>query len=100
MNKNVAFAAIFLTMMGGCASAPTQEQTAHADYGAPMSPEQCTMLVEEVLRRGLRDPEAAEFHHGPACHQGWGSSVPIFGMKAIFGYTQRGEIKFRLERIS
>ncbi len=57
-----------------------------------MTASQCTQLVEQVLSYGLKDPSSAQFRHPTPCSQGWMSSVPIYGLKAAFGYYQEGQI--------
>ena len=90
---NCAFVISFLSLwLTSCASAPTQQQIASANYGAAMAPEQCKSIAEESIANQLRDPGSAQFRNEQLCHQGWVSSVPLLGMKAAFGYVQRGEV--------
>jgi hypothetical protein len=84
--------ALVALIVSGCASAPTAQQTAVADYGNPMTADQCQSLVESALSYGLKDPGSAQFRHGAPCTKGWMSSVPVLGMKAAFGYYQEGQI--------
>lgn len=84
--------ALAVAALSACASAPTKEQVQAADYGDPMSPEQCTELIEAALSYGLKDPGSAQFRHPRPCAKGWMSSVPLLGFKAIFGYEQSGQI--------
>ena len=79
-----------LTLIG-CASAPSQEEMANADYGSYQSPENCVLVAESKIRSTLKDPSSAQFSHG-RCYQGYWSSVPILGMKAAFGYMQQGTV--------
>jgi hypothetical protein len=79
-------------LLAGCASAPTQQEISHADYGQPMSQQQCLSISEAAIADQLKDPSSAQFRNEAPCHTGWVSSVPILGMKAAFGYVQRGEV--------
>lgn len=85
-----AFAIAMLS--AGCASAPTQEQIANADYGTPMSPSECRALAEQAIADQLLDPESAQFRREQPCSTGWWSSAPILGLKAAFGYLEKGEV--------
>lgn len=90
---NVRIAATLAAILvAGCASAPTQQQLANADYGAPMSPSECKERAEQVIANQLKDPSSAQFRNEAPCFTGWMSSVPILGMKVAFGYLQEGEV--------
>lgn len=84
--------AVAVLVLSGCASAPSKQEIANADYGAPMSPAQCQLIAEEAIRNQLKDPDSAEFKNETPCFKDWMSSVPILGMKAAFGYLQTGEV--------
>jgi hypothetical protein len=78
--------------ISGCASAPSTEEIANANYGRDMRPEECIALAERVIGNSLKDPGSAQFRHTGACFKGYWGSVPIAGMKAAFGWLQVGEI--------
>jgi hypothetical protein len=82
---------LIASVISGCASAPSAEQIANADYGREMSPEECQSIVESVIAFGLKDPGSAQFRHQP-CVKGWWNSVPILDMSVAFGYWQKGEV--------
>lgn len=88
-------ALLVVAFASGCASAPTQQQIAAADYGAAMSPEQCKATAEQAIAYELKDPGSAQFRNEQPCYNGWVSSIPILGMKAAFGYIQKGEVNGR-----
>lgn len=95
--KHVAYVQIIAVLaavglLAGCASAPTQQEISHADYGQPMTQQQCLSISESAIANQLKDPNSAQFRNEAPCHTGWVSSVPILGMKAAFGYVQRGEV--------
>lgn len=79
-------------LLSGCASAPSQQQIANADYGSPMSVDQCKSIAEQDITNQLKDPSSAQFKNEPACQKGWMSSAPLLGLKAAFGYLQKGEV--------
>jgi hypothetical protein len=78
--------------LAGCASAPNQQETANADYGRAMSPAECKTLAEQTISSKLKDPSSAQFRNEQPCFKGWMSSVPVLGIKAAFGYLQKGEV--------
>ncbi len=82
------FMAAFFT---GCASAPTQEERASADYGNDMTQEQCIAITEKVISDTLKDPGSAQFRHN-SCTKGYWSSVPIAGKPKLFGWFQSGQV--------
>ena len=78
-------------VLTSCASGPTPEQIAAADYGLEMKPERCVEVAQPVLSDHLRDPGSAQFRHN-SCYQGWWGSVPLLSMPVVFGYIQEGEV--------
>ncbi len=62
-----------------------------ADYGRDMSADECVKVAERVIANTLKDPAAAQFRHSPCLKGAWGSA-PLLGMKAAFGWMQRGEV--------
>ena len=92
-NRKLVFSASALAiLLTGCASAPTQQQVATADYGMPMSQDECMSIAEQSIASQLKDPSSAQFRNQQPCHTGWVRSVPILGMKAAFGYVQKGDV--------
>lgn len=84
----IAFSA---TVLVSCASAPTAEQLASANYGRDMSPQECVSIAEQVVANALKDPSSAQFRH-ENCIKGYWSSVPILGMPIEYGWFQQGEV--------
>lgn len=80
-----------LFVLLGCASAPTQEELLHADYGRDITAEECISIAERVIANTLKDPSSAQFRHATCSKDAWGS-VPIKGMGVAFGWTQKGEV--------
>jgi hypothetical protein len=80
-----------LILLGGCASAPNQQQMANADYGSPQTPAQCLTAVEEKVKYVMKDPSSVQWQHN-SCIKGYWSSVPIMGLPIAYGYFQSGSI--------
>lgn len=76
----------------GCASGPTQQQMANADYGQPMSTAECLVIAHRVIASQLKDPGSAQFRNEAPCHNGYSNNVPLMGRRAQFGYMQDGEV--------
>jgi hypothetical protein len=71
MKKNVAVAAVCSAMLlAGCASAPTAERIASADYGTPISTQDATDLVASYMKSRAKDPYSLKVECGNA-YQGW-----------------------------
>lgn len=88
---NVSRAGLWpLLLLAGCASAPTAEQLAKADYGRNMAAGECVAIAEQVVGARLRDPNSAQYRHSP-CSQGYWTSVPLRGMGVAFGWFQEGQ---------
>ena len=90
-HKRGFLAVLGVMVLAGCASVPSMEQQAAADYGRVMSADECVSVTEQTISRLLKDPGSAQYRHSP-CIRGYWSSVPILGMRAAFGYFQQGEI--------
>lgn len=85
------FSLAALPFISACASGPTQEQLASADYGRDIPPAECVSVAERVIANSLKDPGAAQFKHSQ-CFKGHWGSVPILGMGVAFGWIQQGEV--------
>jgi hypothetical protein len=92
--KAVASACILASaaVIGGCASAPTQQQQQSADYGRPMTPSECLGIAQTAIADQLKDPSSAQFRSEAPCHKGYSNNVPLLGKSAQFGYIQNGEV--------
>ena len=91
--RNIYMVAIAAAInLAGCASAPNQQEMTSADYGREMPAEECKTLAEQTISSKLKDPGSAQFRNEQPCFKGWMSSVPLLGMKAAFGYLQKGEV--------
>ena len=80
-----------LPLIAACASGPTPEQLATADYGSEMLPAECTAVAEKVVSDSLKDPSSAQFRSSP-CFKGYWRSIPVLGMDIAYGWIQQGEI--------
>lgn len=79
-------------VLAGCASAPTQQQIATADYGTPMTESQCLATAENHIAGLLKDPSSAQFRGETPCTKGWSGKAPLLGMAAVSGYVQTGQV--------
>ena len=76
---------LFAAVMLGCATKPTAEQAANADYGP--SPHNSSELAEIWVKDQLVDPYSAKFEHA-SLRKGYTS---LFG-KHEFGWIQCGTV--------
>jgi len=84
----VAVAALSLS---ACASAPTAQEIANADYGRAMTQEECESTVKATIGTYLKDPTSAQYQFG-TCGKGWAPSVPVASLPKQFGYRLSASI--------
>lgn len=89
--SGAVFSSFFAMALVGCASAPTHQQMAEADYGSPMTPEQCKSIAHEHISNLMRDPSASQFRADTECEKGWSHKAPLLGLDAAYGYIQSGQ---------
>lgn len=77
---------IFISIVGGCASAPTQEEVANADYGRPLTQVECETIVKKDMRYYLKDPDSAQYNFDK-CAKDALPSIPLFGIPKQYGYA-------------
>ena len=73
-------------VLGGCASMPTANELASADYGRYMSQSECENDVKQVLASYLKDPYSAQYRFGQCQKMGMGSA-PVLGVPKQYGYS-------------
>ena len=81
----------FMLLVIGCASAPTEEEIANADYGEPVSYEDCANVAKRFIANKMKDPESARFADFQ-CYRGWQGNVPMAGVQATYGYVFTGNV--------
>ncbi|MDQ7962786.1 hypothetical protein RDI61_01800 [Pseudomonas plecoglossicida] len=59
------FVALTVAAIAGCASGPTPEQIANADYGTPINQDQAEVRVKEYFDGVLKDPDSAKYKFSP-----------------------------------
>lgn len=59
------FVAFAVAAIAGCASGPTPEQIANADYGTPINQDQAEVRVKEYFDGVLKDPDSAKYKFSP-----------------------------------
>ena len=74
------FALALFVLVAGCATAPTQEELARADFGA--FPENHNATIRDYLRSFLKDPASAQYSHVRGPERVWSS---YFG-PVMYGY--------------
>ncbi|MEM6553985.1 MAG: hypothetical protein AAF750_17860 [Planctomycetota bacterium] len=85
---------LMLTMLGGCATGPTAEQLASADYGASITEADATAKAEAWVRGILKDPESARYEWD-SFGQGWATNGLINGGGYLYGYRLEGRVNAR-----
>ena len=91
LNIRLIIGAYLLTVLSACATAPTKEQLATADYGRDLSSDECSKIAESFIANQLKDPASAQFRN-ETCEKGYWQSVPILGLPVAFGWLQQGEV--------
>lgn len=59
------FIVFAVAVIAGCASGPTPEQIANADYGTPIDQDQAEVRVKEYFEGVLKDPDSAKYKFSP-----------------------------------
>src|SRR5438477_6228366 len=92
--------AILLTLIAGCASAPTAEKLANADYGD--YPANYRQLIRDFFQVALKDPDSAQYQFrepykgyskkalivgGGVDKYGWICNVNVNAKNSYGGYT-------------
>lgn len=57
--------ALAVAIIAGCASPPTPEQIANADYGKPIDQSQAEARIKEYFEGILKDPDSAKYRFSP-----------------------------------
>tara|TARA_B100000287_G_scaffold104052_1_gene96287 strand:+ start:467 stop:856 length:390 start_codon:yes stop_codon:yes gene_type:complete len=86
--KLFLFISLFLS---SCASAPSSEELANADYGRLITTSECKSIAEARIRSTLKDPSSAIFTSN-GCTSGYWHSVPVMGLPIAYGYLQSGTV--------
>lgn len=88
--KKILFIIAGVSVIVGCASAPSREQLESGDYGADLSSQECESIVKTHVLSRLKDPDSAKFRFDSACEKGYVSSAPLLGREAQLGWRQTG----------
>lgn len=83
--RGILAGGLMLGMLAGCASSPTLEQQAAADYGPPIGQEDAEAAAKAFLGTRLKDPYSAVYQCGPVV-KGYVQSAPLVGQKMQFGW--------------
>jgi len=90
-NLRFVFLGSALLLAVGCASAPTEEEIANADYGEPVSYQDCAKVAKQFIANKMKDPDSARFADFQ-CYRGWRGNVPMAGVQATYGYVFTGNV--------
>ncbi len=82
---------ILLLSLVGCATAPTQEELAKADYGTPISQAEAEVKARAVLQQVLHRPDSAQIAFQPI-YTGYVREHLFQGGKVRFGYILPAEV--------
>jgi len=80
-------------ILGGCATGPTAEQLASADYGAPITEVEAKAKAKAWVRGILKDPESARYEWD-SFGQGWANQGLLYGG----GYTGHRQYLYHVSR--
>ena len=83
VSRLIAFA--FILTLTGCASGPTAQQIAAADYGSPVDQEQAEAQVKLYFKGVLKDPYSAHYQFGRA-YRGYVVGSAFEGRQLSAGY--------------
>ena len=92
MRKLHSFGAIAsaLLIFGGCASAPSEQQLATADYGAP--PRDYERVIHEYFDATLKDPASIQYKEVTEPRKDWVRDAPIAGYQMHYGWIVKATI--------
>lgn len=79
---------VVLFAAAGCATAPTAEEAANADYGPRPTADEFRSTVEAAIKRKLKDPGSAQFQYPYPAMIGWFTQP--FGKPTLYGYWTCG----------
>jgi len=71
--------------LGACASYPTEQELAEADYGRVISQAECESIAKKEIEMSLKDPNSAIYKFGKCVKKGV-NSIPVLGMDKEYGY--------------
>lgn len=85
--KHARIGAVFLAaaLIAGCASPPTQQEIASADYGYEPNQYQAEKDVKQFFGRYLKDPYSAQYQFGDV-YKGYFVGSAFEGRKLMAGY--------------
>jgi len=86
VGKTVLIVIAVLGTVTACATMPTEEEMAKADFGAYMTQTECENSARKVMNILLKDPGSAQYQFGKCKKQGF-SSVPILRLPKQYGYA-------------
>ena len=82
MKKSILLLSLLL---GACASMPTKQEMARADYGRAISQTECENIAKSEIQRNLKDAGSAIFEFG-SCEKRGMHSIPVANIPKQYGY--------------
>lgn len=76
---------MLISMIAGCASGPTQDQIAGANYGSPPDQSKIEQVAKSFFTMHLKDAGSAQYQFAPS-YKGWVSTNRLEGSKFFAGY--------------
>lgn len=91
MLKKIGILVVMAFAIAGCASGPTPQDIAAADYGSVPDQPQAEASVKEFFDRYLKDPASAQYRFGKT-EKGYIISDSFEGRKLYAGYLVRAQV--------
>lgn len=85
-----ALIVIGATLLSGCATAPTTQELASADYGEP--PRNYEVVIHQYFDSTLKDPASVQYKEITVPQRDWIRDAPVEGFKMHFGWMVRATI--------
>jgi hypothetical protein len=82
MKKSILLLSLLL---GACASHPTKQELAKADYGREMTQLECEAVAKREIQSVLKDSASAIYEFGK-CRKRGINSIPVIGKPKEYGY--------------
>ncbi len=91
MLKKIGILVALAFVLAGCASGPTPQDIAAADYGSVPDQSEAEATVKEFFDRYLKDPASAQYRFGKT-EKGYMISDSFDGSQLYAGYLVRVEV--------
>lgn len=79
------FIVVTIALLAGCASGPTPQDIANADYGSPIAQDQAETRIKQYFNGTLKDPYSAQYQFSPV-QKGYIIGSAVEGKPLFAGY--------------